>query len=329
MVLETALLLRWFLSPRNPAQPNRVRFIFIHNSSKAENSQTLELFDHSCRKLGMEFFPINSRKFNYFDLPELGTDDILYRGGTGDRAQAFEKLMINDSCRHFYSHWDHSLRGRGTTFYYHQKQGLPAIPTIPMIPRNRKEVAKFAKELGGFPIIVKAIGNSKGVGVMKVDSQESLVSICDFLRGQDTRVLLRKFIEHDHYGRLIVLGNKVVASNRCGSLEGDFRTNTADTPNGEPFVFTKEQQQIAIDTVSVLGLKFGGVDLLFDDDGNAHIAEVNFPTDFACCQEITGIDIATMMLEFASHLERPSQPLQFVGELVGRKQGVGSADVDH
>jgi glutathione synthase/RimK-type ligase-like ATP-grasp enzyme len=63
---------------------------------------------------------------------------------------------------------------------------------------------------------------------------------------------------------------------------------------------------MAIDAVSVLELKFGGVDLLFDADGNAHIAEVNFPTDFGCCQEITGIDIATMMLEFASHLERPS-----------------------
>lgn len=281
-----------------------MRFIFVHNSRKPERSRTLRLFARSCRKLGIEFFPINSRKFDYFALPELGTNDILYRGGTGDRAQAFEKLMINDSCRHFYSHWDHSLRGRGTTFFYHQKAGLQAIPTIPLIPRNRGEVESFAKELGGFPIIVKAIGNSRGVGVMKVDSRESLVSICDFLRGQDTRVLLRKYIEHDHYGRLIVLNHQVVASNRCGSLEGDFRTNTPDTPNGEPFVFTREHQQMAIDAVSVLELKFGGVDLLFDADGDAHIAEVNFPTDFRCCQEITGIDIATMMLEFASNPDR-------------------------
>lgn len=306
LLSDTTSWARWKISPYFTAKTNQVRFIFIHNSRKSENSQTLALFRQSCRKLGIEFFPINSQKFDYFDLPELGADDILYRGGTGDRAQAFEKLMINDSCRHFYSQWDHSLRGRGTTFYYHQKHGLPAIPTIPLIPWNRKEAARFAAELGGFPLIVKAIGNSKGVGVMKVDSQESLVSICDFLRGQDTRVLLRKYIEHEHYGRLIVLGNQVVASNRCGSLEGDFRTNTADTPNGEPFVFTKEQQQIAIDTVSVLGLKFGGVDLLFDDDGHGHIAEVNFPTDFGCCQEITGIDIATLMLEFACQLERVS-----------------------
>ncbi|MFT7171945.1 MAG: hypothetical protein ACI9NQ_000153 [Paracoccaceae bacterium] len=306
VVLATTSWPRWTFSPQIPAKTNCVRFIFIHNSRKAENSQTLNLFSHSCRKLGIEFLPINSRTFDYFEIPELGADDILYRGGTGDRAQAFEKLMINDSCRHFYSHWDHSLRGRGTTFYYHQKHGLPAIPSIPLIPWNRKEAEKFAAQLGGFPIIVKALGNSKGVGVMKVDSQEGLVSICDFLRGQGTRVILRKFIEHDHYGRLIVIGNQVVASNRCGSLDGDFRTNTSDTPNGKPFVFTKEQQQIAIDTVSVLGLKFGGVDLLFDADGNAHIAEVNFPTDFGCCQEITGIDIATLMLEFVSGLERPS-----------------------
>lgn len=291
------------ISPRNPFIIKPVRFLYIHHSKNSGNSPTLRLFARSCEKLGIEFFPINSQKFDYFALPEPGENDILYRGGTGERAQAFEKLMINDSCRHFYSHWDHSLRGRGTTFYYHQKLGLPAIPTIPLIPKSRQEVAKFAKELGGFPVIVKAIGNSKGVGVMKVDSQESLVSICDFLRGQDTRVLLRKFIPHEYYGRLIVLNNEVVASNRCGSLEGDFRTNTADTPNGEPFVFSKEHQQLAIDAVSVLELKFGGVDLLFDADGRAHIAEVNFPTDFGCCQEITGIDIATLMLEYVAGRE--------------------------
>ena len=278
-----------------------MRFIFIHSSKKQQRGgRTYELFAQSCEKLGIEFFPINCQTYDYFSLPELGSDDILYRSATGERARVFEKLLINDSCRHFYTHWDHSLRGRGTTYFYHKKQGLPAIPTIPLIPKNREEVEKFSEELGGFPIIVKATGGSKGVGVMRVDSQKSLVSICDFVRGEDTSVILRKYIEHEYYGRLIVLGDQVVASNRTRSLDGDFRTNTSDTPNGEAYVFTKGLQKMAIEAVSVLGLEFGGVDLLFDAEGGAHIAEVNFPTDFGCCQDITGIDVATMMLEFGS-----------------------------
>ncbi len=281
-----------------------MRFVFIHSSKNSEGGRTYKLFADSCKKLGIEFFPINCRKFDYFSLPELDSNDILYRSATGERARVFEKLLINDSCRHFYSFWDQSLRGRGTTYFYHKKHGLPAIPTIPLIPKDRDEVEKFAEELGGFPIIVKAIGGSKGVGVMRVDSQKSLVSICDFLRGEDTSVIIRKYVEHEYYGRLIVIGDQVVASNRAGSLDGDFRTNTSDTPNGETYVFPEDVQKVAVDAVSVLGLKFGGVDLLFDADGNAHIAEVNFPTDFGCCQDITGIDIATMMLEFAAKLER-------------------------
>jgi hypothetical protein len=35
------------------------------------------------------------------------------------------------------------------------------------------------------------------------------------------------------------------------------RDDPSDTPNGKPFVFTQEQQEIAIEPGSVLGLKFG------------------------------------------------------------------------
>ena len=275
-----------------------MRLVLIHKSKKPEGGRTLQLFKSACEKCNIELLPINVFEYDYFDLPVLGADDILYRSATGERARVFEKLLINDTCRHFYAHWDNALRGRGTTYFYHSKRGLPAIPTIPLIPKDRDEVAKFADALGGFPVVVKAIGGSKGVGVMRVDSQKSLVSICDFLRDEDTRVILRKYVEHEYYGRLIVLGDQVVASNRTKALDGDFRTNTSDTPNGQPYVFSDNLQKIAVEAVSTLGLQFGGVDLLFDEDGSAHIAEVNFPTDFGCCQDITGIDIATLMLEF-------------------------------
>lgn len=276
-----------------------MRLVFIHKSKRPEGGRTLELFKNACEKLNVELLSINVYEYDYFDLPVLGSEDILYRSATGERARVFEKLLINDTCRHFYTYWDNALRGRGTTYFYHKKYNLPAIPTTPLIPKDRGEVERFAKELGGFPIVVKATGGSKGVGVMRVDSQKSLVSICDFLRGEDVSVILRKYIEHEYYGRLIVIGDKVVASNRAKSLDGDFRTNTSDTPNGEPFIFSEGLQKTAVKAVSTLGLEFGGVDLLLDEDGTAQIAEVNFPTDFGCCQDITGIDIAARMLEFA------------------------------
>ncbi|OGG87685.1 hypothetical protein A2592_00920 [Candidatus Kaiserbacteria bacterium RIFOXYD1_FULL_42_15] len=275
-----------------------MRLILIHKQKNGEKTRTLEMFEHSCQTLGIELFLVNVYSYSYFDLPTLGSDDILYRSATGSRAQILEKLLINDSCRHLYTKWDLALHGRGTTYYYHKKHNLPAIPTIPLIPKDREEAVRFAETLGGFPIIMKVTGGSKGVGVMRVDSQESFISICDFLRGNSANILVRKYIEHTYYGRFIVLGGHVIASNRCKSLDGDFRTNTADTPYGEAYVFSEEVQKIAIDAVSVLGLKFGGVDLLFDMDGNAHIAEVNFPTDFGVAQDITGIDVATQILQF-------------------------------
>ncbi len=111
--------------------------------------------------------------------------------------------------------------------------------------------------------------------------------------------MLRKFIPHQYYGRLIVVGDAVVASNRTFVPKGDFRSNTADNidDNREPYTFSDELEAIVVRSVRSVGLEFAGVDLLFDDDGSVYIAEVNFPCEFEYAQTITGIDVADYMIK--------------------------------
>ncbi|KKQ44614.1 MAG: hypothetical protein US63_C0025G0019, partial [Candidatus Moranbacteria bacterium GW2011_GWC2_37_8] len=42
--------------------------------------------------------------------------------------------------------------------------------TLNLFSRDRDLLQKYVEFLGGFPIIIKSLGGSHGVGVMKIDS---------------------------------------------------------------------------------------------------------------------------------------------------------------
>lgn len=66
----------------------------------------------------------------------------------------------------------------------------------------------------------------------------------------------------------------------------------------EACTFSLEVEQLAIKSVEVLGLEFGGVDIIMDAQERPYLMEVNFPCYFPRAQLLTGRDIASMMVEF-------------------------------
>jgi glutathione synthase/RimK-type ligase-like ATP-grasp enzyme len=89
----------------------------------------------------------------------------------------------------------------------------------------------------------------------------------DYLDAMDTKVILRKFISHTSQGRLVVVGDKVVASDIATmSITHDFRSNVGDdkTRIWEIHTYDKHIESIAIQAVHSYGVEFGGVDILFE-----------------------------------------------------------------
>ncbi len=223
---------------------------------------------------------------------------MVYRAAVSDSARRIERMITGPNVATFRTNWISLFSGRGCSYYLHEKIGLPVIPSVPFIPETDAGIERAMEELGGFPVIVKILGGSLGVGVIRIDSSPSLKSLLDYLRSKDANVLIRKYIPHKYYGRLVVVGDSVVASHITFNVDGEFRTNAGDGLKNvrEAKVFSPEIQAIAVKAVHALGLETGGVDLLFDADGNPHLAEVNFPNDFSVTQKITGIDIAQAMV---------------------------------
>ena len=94
-----------------------------------------------------------------------------------------------------------------------------------------------------------------------------------------------------------MLGDKVIDSIEYTANDGDFRSNEGAKPNVAPKKFTDEVEKLAVKATRALGLEFGGVDIMITNNG-PKVAEVNFPCFFPRCQQLTGTDIAGMMVDY-------------------------------
>ncbi len=243
---------------------------------------------------------IDARIVDYFNLPKLDKGDLLFRNSMTSRAIRIERLVVRDDVAHFYRDAAYAIGGRACSYFYNKQAGLPVIKTIPLLPTWESNIQEYVDYLGGFPIVMKILGGQDGVGVIQVDSTEGLKSLVDYVRHLRSLVLLRSFVQHDYYGRLVVVGDRVVASHRTYSVENEFRTNALGNTDEkkEGIVFSEEVQQVAVKAVKSMGVEFGGVDILFSDNGEFFISEVNSPCAFYHTQEISGIDIAGPMIDY-------------------------------
>lgn len=268
------------------------------------NQPTIKLLKAACENQDVEFVELVSDTYDFAHPPRLNAGDLIYRVATDSLSRQLEKLLLTMRPTSFYADdrgfWWQDNVVKATAV--HMAYDLPINKTIFGASNDKTQLESAVKELGGFPIVIKVAGGSHGVGVIKVDSFSSLHSVVDYLRNTtNEQFVLRQYVEHEAHARIIVLGNKVVDSTEYTSEQNDFRTNSAKEPSVTAKDFGSEVNQIAIKSVNVLGLEFGGVDIIIDAKGQAHILEVNFPCFFPRAQRISGIDIAQHMVLYLKH----------------------------
>ncbi|NQV12938.1 MAG: ATP-grasp domain-containing protein [Parcubacteria group bacterium] len=256
-----------------------------------------DLLAESCHQRKIDFVPVLADKFNLTEAKDENEKALLYRTSIGPASWAIEKFLTNEKTATFYQNYKRSFSKYSNVIVL-QKMGVPIPKTVSYLPQNKDLLKEYVNYLGGFPIIVKAEGGSHGVGVMKIDSLPSLLSVADYLLKQKSSFLMREFIKTDHSARLIVIGDKVVDSIEYSAPKGDFRSNEGKVPNVKPKKFSAELQQTAIKAVKALDIELGGVDILVDEKGNGYVAEVNFPCFFVRCQVATGQDISGMIVDY-------------------------------
>lgn len=286
-----------------------MRLVCVVDEMNTDSLARTDLLYKACQERGVELLLADAAQWDSNKELPLGHGDMLYRVTRGDTARMLEQKLLNESCGSFYKH---SLLVfcdyQKNTHVEYKKAGLKSIQKF-SIGQNttREQLRELAERLGGFPIGLKVSGYSHGVGVIKADSLESLFSIVDYLKSVPGNMFhLMEFFEHDRQARLIVVGNHVVASHENLPSPGDFRTNVGENHERRRRLQTHPLaiQELAVQAVNVLGLEFGGVDILINNTGDYKLAEVNFPCYFPTTQKLTHIDVAGAMLDHLMHKAR-------------------------
>jgi glutathione synthase/RimK-type ligase-like ATP-grasp enzyme len=284
-----------------------MRLYVLSNPADPECDQ---LFKIACEKADVGLVTVNAIKHDYSSAVRPAKGDALYRVDTSDAARALEHHWINEGIATFHTEWRNVFRQTSNrlSISLARTSGISIPETIDYIVRDRALLRSYVKSLGGFPVILKVLGGSHGIGVMRVDSPQSLFSVVDYLYGSGIHdIIMRKYIDVAKSARLIVIGDRVVDSIEYQAPKGDFRSNEGAKPNVVAKKFPVKVQRLAIDSVKALGFEFGGVDILVDKKGKAYMLEVNMPAYFPRAQNLTGTDIASLMV---AHLVKKARAIK-------------------
>ena len=143
----------------------------------------------------------------------------------------------------------------------------------------------------GYPMVVKECYGSFGQQVhLAVGREELKMYLADiknrpclfqefaaFSRGRDIRIQM--------------VGNQAAAAMQRRNAH-DFRANITNGGSMEPYEPDEKQLAMAAKGMQVLGLDFAGVDILFGEDGEPLLCEVNSNAHFVNIRNCTGVDVA-------------------------------------
>ena len=151
------------------------------------------------------------------------------------------------------------------------------IPRTSSIP-NEESIEDAHKRVGGkFPVIIKTLKGTQGVGVMKIDSMSSLTGVCQSLWKYNADLLIQEFFEMKSDIRTLVVGGKILAAaERIQAPDNkDFRNNVHQGATTEPYSLSKKEIAVIKAAARATGAVYCGVDHFVDKKGNPYIIEVN------------------------------------------------------
>jgi len=144
---------------------------------------------------------------------------------------------------------------------------------------NEKSIVDAHKRIGGkFPVIIKTLTGTQGIGVSKVNDMESMMSVIQSLWKFNAPLIIQEFLKIKFDIRTIVLNGRVVASTKRIKPEKDFRSNRHMGATTEPYTLSDKEKEEVIAAARATGAYMCGVDHAIMPHGmgeKIYILEVN------------------------------------------------------
>ena len=159
------------------------------------------------------------------------------------------------------------------------------------------------KEIGGkYPMILKTAQGTQGIGVIFIDSRQSLLGTMQLVNKIDENIamLVQEFIKTSYDVRAMVLNNEVVGQLKRPVITGDFRSNISQGNEPEKMELTELEKSECIKAGKSVDGKWLGVDFIPSKDREKeppYFIEINSSPGTGHIDELNDINISKLVLE--------------------------------
>jgi tetrahydromethanopterin:alpha-L-glutamate ligase len=144
-------------------------------------------------------------------------------------------------------------------------------------------------------VVVKPILGSLGVGIYRINTQETAYRVLRSLEFHNCIFYLQEFLEHKNEDfRLMVCRDEVISTVKRKGVSWITNVHQGATP--EKFSPTEEMVEMALKASRLLGCKYCGIDIL-ESRGELYIIEANECPDLNVHQMVEDFDVASKVIE--------------------------------
>ncbi|MAM97103.1 MAG: 30S ribosomal protein S6--L-glutamate ligase [Chloroflexi bacterium] len=161
------------------------------------------------------------------------------------------------------------------------------------------DIEGVIEKVGSVPLVMKLLQGTQGQGIVLAETRKAAESVMSAFRQLEADILVQEFIKESSGTdiRALVVGDNVVAAMRRIAPEGEFRSNVHRGGRTEQITLNQEEEKIAVEAASVLGLRIAGVDLMRSKRGPL-VLEVNSSPGLEGIEASSGVDVARNIVRF-------------------------------
>ena len=178
------------------------------------------------------------------------------------------------------------------TYLRLQEIGMNQPRTV-LIPNDEPEA---------FPMVLKTLSGSKGVGVILIETERSLQSQVSLIYKIDpyTDILLQEYIESDYDVRCVIVNREIVGAMKRNKITDDFRSNASQGATVELIEMTELEKEECLKAAKGVNGQWVGVDYIPANNrvkNPPYILEVNHSAGSKAISEAIEEDITKMVLK--------------------------------
>jgi len=176
--------------------------------------------------------------------------------------------------------------------------GVPTPKTS--LLQNEKQLQDALDTIGEtYPLILKTLRGSKGIGVIFIESRRQLSSLIQLLWKQDeaTEILLQTYIKSDFDVRVLMLNGEIFAAMRRDVLRGDFRSNFSQGAKVKEYKLNDEEIAICINADKAVNGVWTAVDFI-KNGKETFVLEVNSSPGTEGIEDATGRNLIKELVTY-------------------------------